>query len=54
MTAIAGVEVGSRGELAGMLVGMAICAALEFHLEQRVLAPGYVALCTLQARVCTL
>lgn len=54
VAALASVEVWSCGELAGMPVCMAIGAALEFHLEQGVLALRYVALGALQSRVSTL
>jgi len=51
VTAIAGVEVGRRGKLIGVPVGVAIGAALELDLEQRVLSLRNVALRALQPGV---
>ena len=54
VTPVAGVEVWRGRELGGMLVGMAVGATVELHLEQRVLALGNVTLRAFQARVATL
>lgn len=54
VAAVAGVEVGSIGELPGMLVDMTIGAALEFHFEQRVFAFWDVTLHAFQPRVSAL
>jgi hypothetical protein len=51
MTTLAGVKVRRLRELPGMLVAMAIGAALELHLEQGVLPPGNMALSALQCAV---
>lgn len=44
VTTLAGVKVGSRGELTGMLIAVAIGAMLKLDLEQCVLALGGMAL----------
>jgi hypothetical protein len=48
VAALAAIEVRCRGKLPGMLVAVAIGAALEFYLEQRVFALRDMALRTLQ------
>jgi len=48
MAALAGVEVWRSGELPGVLVAVAIGAALELHLEQRVFSFGNMTLAALQ------
>jgi len=51
VAAIAGVEIGSSHELSGVLVGVAVRAVLELHLEKRVFALGNVTLRALDTRV---
>jgi hypothetical protein len=54
MAALAGVEVWRAGKLAGMLIAVAIRAALKLDLEQRVFALRNMALAALQRGVLAL
>lgn len=51
MAAIASVEVGRRGKLPRMLIGVAVGAALELNLEQRIFPLRDMTLSTFQARM---
>ncbi len=54
VAAVAGVEVRSRRKLPGMLIGVAVNAAIKFDFEQSVFALGNMALRAFQARMSTL
>ena len=51
VAAVTSVEVGCRGKLPRMLIGVTVRTALELDFEQGVLAFRNVALCALQARM---